>query len=262
MPANPGDFRFQGIDGRGRQQLSRDPRQGGAAVVFIEDRDGGSEGYTFDLMWGGYQYPGRGPSSDYRGPGDRGPYGSGPGPATGPGRRFTTEQAVAVCQDAVRDRVRDRFRGRRVEFLNTRIDDNPGRNDWVIGALEVYRGRNIEDRYRFSCSVDFTTGRVRSAEVEPRGMGRDWRGDSDRINTGGPNRAIRNCQTAAEARVIRDGYDRVEVANIRMDDAPGRNDWVVGNMRAFGRRGSDTFAFSCSVDLRDGDVRNVDVTRR
>src|SRR5690349_5769379 len=30
MPNNPGGFRFRGVDGRGRVQLVRDPRQGGA----------------------------------------------------------------------------------------------------------------------------------------------------------------------------------------------------------------------------------------
>jgi hypothetical protein len=53
MPRNPGDFRFQGVDGRGRQTLVRDPRNGGPAVVRIEDPQGGSEGYTFDIMWRG-----------------------------------------------------------------------------------------------------------------------------------------------------------------------------------------------------------------
>lgn len=52
LPANPGDFRFAGVDGRGRQQLLRDPRNGGSAVVRIDDPDSGPEGYTFDLMWG------------------------------------------------------------------------------------------------------------------------------------------------------------------------------------------------------------------
>jgi hypothetical protein len=54
MPARPADFRFQGIDGRGRVQLVRDPRQNrGVAVVRIEDSKGGREGYTFDLIWQG-----------------------------------------------------------------------------------------------------------------------------------------------------------------------------------------------------------------
>src|SRR3954449_729814 len=35
LPATPADFRFAGVDGRGRQELVRDPRQGGVAVVRI-----------------------------------------------------------------------------------------------------------------------------------------------------------------------------------------------------------------------------------
>ena len=53
MPANPAGFRFEGVDGRGKQELVRDPRNGGAAVVRIEDPNGGSEGYTFRVLWGG-----------------------------------------------------------------------------------------------------------------------------------------------------------------------------------------------------------------
>src|SRR5215813_2629159 len=51
MPQNPANFRFQGVDGRGRQELIRDPRNGGVAIVQIDDREGGAEAYTFDLMW-------------------------------------------------------------------------------------------------------------------------------------------------------------------------------------------------------------------
>ena len=54
LPNNPADFRFQGIDGRGRQQLVRDPNSsGGVAVIRIEDPQGGSEGYTGDITWRG-----------------------------------------------------------------------------------------------------------------------------------------------------------------------------------------------------------------
>jgi hypothetical protein len=70
LPANPGDFRFQGIDGRGSQQLVRDPRNGGVAVVRIEDPQSGSEGYTFDLIWSAYGGQPRGDDRSYRG-GDR-----------------------------------------------------------------------------------------------------------------------------------------------------------------------------------------------
>ena len=138
LPRNPAGFRFAGVDGRGRQQLVGDPRNGGVAVVRIEDPQGGSEGYTFDLIWGGVNEPVRIPER--------------------PSRRFTVEQAISVCQDGVRAQAGDRFRGRRVEFLNTRIDDNPGRNDWVIGMIDVFRGPVAEERFRFSCSVNFDNG--------------------------------------------------------------------------------------------------------
>lgn len=52
-PLNPGEFRFRGIDGRGRQELISEPRGRGAAVIRIQDSKGGREGYTFDIEWRG-----------------------------------------------------------------------------------------------------------------------------------------------------------------------------------------------------------------
>ena len=148
MPRNPVDFRFRGIDGRGRVELIRDPRDGGRAVVRIEDRKGGREGYTFDLEWrgggggGGWQ-PGR------------------PG-----GGGLPPDRAIRICQDAVVDRLnRDGYRD--VQFDRTYPDDSPGRNDWVIGTASARRDRRGE-RFSFSCSVDFRSARVRSADVRRR----------------------------------------------------------------------------------------------
>jgi hypothetical protein len=53
MPTRPNNFRFRGIDGRGRQDLIRHPAAAGFAVIRIEDPKGGREGYTFDVMWRG-----------------------------------------------------------------------------------------------------------------------------------------------------------------------------------------------------------------
>lgn len=52
MPTYPGNFRFEGVDGRGSQTLVRPPSNG-PAVVRIQDSKGGSEGYTFDIFWNG-----------------------------------------------------------------------------------------------------------------------------------------------------------------------------------------------------------------
>jgi hypothetical protein len=152
MPPNPVNFRFQGVDGRGSQKLVGDPRRGGPAVIRIDDPDNGSEGYTFDVFWqgqGGVGFPPSGPP-----PGR-------PGPPPDRRGRLSVDDAVRVCQDSVRAQANDRLRGSPIEFRRTTIDDKPGRNDWVIGTFEARRGI-----YSFSCSVDFQSGRVRSADFQ------------------------------------------------------------------------------------------------
>lgn len=72
LPGRPNDFRFKGIDGRGRQDLIRNPNDNrGIAVVRIQDTKNGSEGYTGDIMWRG------GSDGGFSGGGfdrDRGPF--------------------------------------------------------------------------------------------------------------------------------------------------------------------------------------------
>jgi hypothetical protein len=183
MPPNPQNFRFQGIDGRGRQTLVRDPRNGSAAVVEIDDKDGGAEGYTFDIMWGGYNggpvTGGPPPVYDRDRANDRGGDNGWREPDYRPGYRegdyfrrwghgFGTDEAIRVCESAALNRARDRFRTNDVHLLGSRIDDGPGRNDWVIGRLDVHLRGDREERYRFSCSVDFMNGTVRTLDLDDR----------------------------------------------------------------------------------------------
>lgn len=151
LPRNPYEFRFIGVDGRGRQTLIRDPRNTrGVAVIRIEDPQGGREGYTFDIEW--------------RGQG--GPYDSRPTYPPPPGPGPGASNAIGICQDAARAEADRRYGVRRVNFLETRVDDNPGRHDWIIGFFEDRDYRR--DRYSFACSVDLRSGRVRSVEVRRR----------------------------------------------------------------------------------------------
>ena len=195
MPANPANFSFAGVDGRGQQSLVRDPRNGGVAVVQIEDKDGGSEGYTFDITWdsrglnngGNPQYrPNAGAVTEnppayrdnsqnrdrsgdqyrpnYRDSGYYRQYGHG----------FTENEAVRICQQEVTRQATQRFRSRDIHFERTMIDDNPGRGDWVTGSLDIQSGPR-GGTYGFSCSMDFDSGRVRSAQLDPRPMRPDGR---------------------------------------------------------------------------------------
>jgi hypothetical protein len=262
LPNNPADFRFSGVDGRGRQELVGDPRRGGAAVVRIEDREGGQEGYTFDLTWG----QGNGYLNDPRNAGNmrnneppnmRDNQGQFRWGGRQVDRDYAVRQAIGVCQDAARQQATDRYRPSRVEFRNMRLDDNPGRNDWILGMIDVYQRGDRPEHYEFSCSVNFDTGRVRSVDIDPVG---NRRGGMERRSP--MDRAIQGCQSAVMDRMSRDGYRSVDIRSIRMDDGPGRSDYVIGN--GFAQRGGrgDSFRFSCTVDPRDGDIRSVDVNRR
>ncbi|HWE49930.1 MAG TPA: hypothetical protein VG273_09085 [Bryobacteraceae bacterium] len=251
LPNNPGDFRFAGIDGRGSQQLIRDPRSGGVAVVRVEDPQNGAGGYRFEMTWGG---PDRNPIET-----------RGPGPGDDRGRRrFTAEEAMNSCQDAVRQQAFQQLNARDITFRRVDPNDNPGPRDSVRGIFEVRRGNGRDETFRFSCSVNFDSGRVFDARIENFGGDR-FGGDrgGDRGGRFDPaDRAINSCRQAVASRIANDGFDNPVIDSIRVDDRPGRNDRVMGNARANSRRGSAAFSFSCTVNLSDGDVRNVDVQLR
>src|SRR5437764_213372 len=121
MPGNPAEFRFNGREGRGRQDLVRDPRDNGPAVVRIEDTEGGANLYAFEITWrNGFGPVTRG-GSPYEGNGGGYPSGGGY-------RRFTREQAIEACQNSVRTEAQQRYRTGEVTFRETRSDEQPGRS--------------------------------------------------------------------------------------------------------------------------------------
>ncbi|MBZ5602377.1 MAG: hypothetical protein LAO79_08730 [Acidobacteriia bacterium] len=168
LPPNPGEFRFAGVDGRGRQTLVRAPGGGGPAVVRLEDPNNGQEGYTFDIFWsvGGFAPP-RPPTPPIA-----------PGP---PGRDYD------------RDRDRDRDRDDRDSYYRDR--DEYFRGDWRGRLFErvrqdldyvsryAFRG---DDRYRLNRTFD-----------ELNDLQRDW-------GSGRFDRRALNDVIDAMGRVVRD----------------------------------------------------------
>jgi hypothetical protein len=156
----------------------------------------------------------------------------------------------------VRDQAARRFNAHDLQFKRTRMDDQPGRNDWVVGFFEARQQGRPPSNYRFSCSVDFNAGRVRSADVIPVQAGVSGWGDP--VN----GRAIQACEAAVEGRLRDQGVQGVDFGSANIDDRPGRNDRVVGTASARDRGRPARFDFSCSVDLRNGTVRTAEVNRR
>jgi hypothetical protein len=153
MPPNA-NVRFSREEGRGRIEMIREPREGGVAVIRIDDPQGGAFPYGFELTWNARAgYSDRGERQYDR---DR----------REPAARFTEDEAVRSCQDAIRAQVSERFRGRPIDFRRTAVDDTPGRGEWVTGRFMVRRGYE-EEMFRFSCAVDWGGRRVREAHFEP-----------------------------------------------------------------------------------------------
>jgi hypothetical protein len=80
--------------------------------------------------------------------------------------RAGADQAVQTCKDSIQQEAHERFGTAAINFRQTSIDNNPGRNDWVVGTVAIKTSKwRPSEVYRFSCSVDFSTGRVRSAHI-------------------------------------------------------------------------------------------------
>jgi hypothetical protein len=148
IPGNAFEFRFAPASGRGRQELLRPAAEGQPAVIRIEDPQNGADRYAFELTW----------RAEFRG--ERRDAGR-------DRRRFTTDEAIDVCRREVRHRLEERFRADDIEFREVRIDDAPGRGEWVVGVLDAGRDRFRREAMRFSCSVNFESGEVRDARIEP-----------------------------------------------------------------------------------------------
>jgi hypothetical protein len=155
-------FNFEVRDSRGDIRLLSEPTRvtNFSTVVRIRDSEGGEGRYHFRVSW---QMDGGGPGFGQGPPG----YGNRPGGGPGYGRPWTQAEAMTLCADGVRDRIRRDYRYSNVEIQNPRPDERPGRNGWIIGDATGRNGYSLE-LFIFSCQVDYNAGRLRSIDVRVR----------------------------------------------------------------------------------------------
>jgi hypothetical protein len=278
LPYSMSDFRFRGIDGRGKVQLAQDPRNNnGMAVIRIDDAQSGSEGYTFDIEWGGAS--GGAPTGGFPTGGIHPPTsGTYPrSPATGntsdrfPSRRssrsISAEGAIDLCRTEVRARAQRDHNLRNVDITAAAVDTNAGRPDWVTGTFSDRGGypRRTASGYRFNCAVDYNSGQVRTVEIlraDGSAVQPGTYSSSTPYNQTGYDQAqvFRACQDAVVARTARDGYQNVNFSSIAVDK--NRSGRVAGAISASRGPVNDTFDFGCSMDFATAAVRNLELNRR
>ncbi len=158
----------------------------------------------------------------------------------------------------------------------------PSPRNGFTALVRIRDSKGGEGRYHFRLSWQMDGGGYggggygrggyegRGGDYGPDGRGPyEGRGRGDDRPYGPPrgnfgfDQAIRICQDAVSERIWSQYRNRdVDFVNVRADDRPGRNDYVVGEVIARRGRNRDRFVFDCSVDFRSGRVRSVDVRRR
>ncbi|MBK7929528.1 MAG: hypothetical protein IPJ98_19205 [Bryobacterales bacterium] len=188
FPSDMQEFKFKGIDGRGRVELRRDPRDNrGSAVVYIVDTKGGSEGYTFDLEWKGGYLSGNRPrggvtrrddSSGNRSSGNSGGFfgRSGGGSSNSGGRSSggffgdspsnSTANSVRACQEEIANRLR-RDNYSNFDFGSASLSDRAGKRDWMAGEGRARRSGTTYT-FDYACRMDLDRAQVREVDYRVR----------------------------------------------------------------------------------------------
>ena len=144
LPSNPNNFRFAGVDGRGKQYLLKPPNgNNGVAIIRIEDNRGGMEGYTGDIMWNGGSNAG----------------GGGQWPGNNAGQ--WNAKVVPNCQNNIRNKFNSQMRGASLNFIgapslnqagsfvmvdgNANVRDNQGRVGQILYHCSMHPNGNVAD---------------------------------------------------------------------------------------------------------------------
>ena len=152
-------FNFEVRDRRGDIKLLSEPsrRNGFRAVVRIRDSKSGKGRYHFRLTWA---MDGGGSRSANEPDFERGRWWRGRGASLG--------SAVDACGEAVSGRIARDYRSKDVEILNARADTPVGRDDYMVIGEAIARQRRSTAIFSYTCRVDSSSGRVRTADVQRR----------------------------------------------------------------------------------------------
>jgi hypothetical protein len=174
LPRNPNNFRFAGVDGRGKQYLFKNPSgNNGVAIIRIEDNRSGMEGYTGDIFWNGGNnnggnWNGGWWNDNWNGGGGWGGGGGGGGyPPPGGGNGQWNNKLVPNCQNNIRNKFNQQMRGAQLNFVgspslnqggsfvmvngNANVRDNQGRMGQIAYRCTMHPNGNVADSsYNFN----------------------------------------------------------------------------------------------------------------
>jgi hypothetical protein len=160
LPRNPNNFRFAGVDGRGKQYLLKNPAQNnGVAVIRIEDPRNGFEGYTGDIMWNGGNNSGGGGNGwwndDWNGGGSWGGRGGGGNNNDwGNGNNnWNKNNVVMNCQNTIRRKIQQDAGGASVNFNGSPRVNKAGSVVMVDGNGNGRANNGNQRSFTYHCTM-------------------------------------------------------------------------------------------------------------
>jgi hypothetical protein len=190
------NFQFQGIDGAGSVQLIEQPsaNNGWAAVVRIQDPEGGEHQYTFGMTWNWDGTTPRSQTDPWNRNGNLG------------GRRGRGQNnPQRACRDALADRVLQDWRARVVNYGRTGNDGNwsSAGTSTLQGQAQISNG-NEQRQIQYTCVVNVNDGSVQQVNYNfqdnPFNSGRNRQGNLGQTN-GASNNVVTACQNEVRNRV-------------------------------------------------------------
>jgi hypothetical protein len=158
LPRNPNSFRFQGVDGRGRQYMLKNPNgNNGVAVIRIEDNRQGMEGYTGDIFWNGGNnnggnWNGGWWQDNWNGGGGWGG-GGGQMPPPPPPPNQWSNKLVPNCQNAIRGKVSQQIGGS-VQFTGSPSRKQAASFVMIDGNANVRDRQGRQGQISYHCTMN------------------------------------------------------------------------------------------------------------
>ena len=158
LPRNPNNFRFAGVDGRGKQYLYKNPNgNNGVAVIRIEDNRSGLEGYTGDIFWNGGNNNGGNWNNwwndNWNGGGGWGNGGGGQMSPPGGGNGQWNNNLIPNCQRAVRNKVQGAAGGAQVNFNGTPSRNQAGSFIMIDGNGNARANNGKQGNFSYHCTM-------------------------------------------------------------------------------------------------------------
>ena len=190
------------------------------------------------------------------------------------GAQISTDRAVQICRNEVRQDASNRFGSPNIEFRSTTVKDRDVVRDQVEGSFALRKSEGAE-MHTFACSVDAAAANLRWERIDSQNVLDSSAGSANRAAAPEPEEnaaavsrnetanngaeATDTCRHVVRGKVRDHGYIGADFTSISIDNTPDRGTLVTGKVTGETGGHENLFSFSCDVDRTTGAVRSLEL---